>query len=68
MEKKIITAWVVKDKKGGLYLYELPPNKTGNFWTSLGYFILIDRHLFPFQVECEDDESTEVKLTIKICK
>lgn len=66
MEEKI-TAWIAREKEGGLYLYKFQPNKGNDGWIGLGITMPIDRYLFP-QVKREDEEPTRVELTIKICE
>ena len=65
--EKTITAWIARDKEGGLYLYKFQPNKAENYWTGLGIAMPIDRFLFP-QVKWEDEEPTKVELIIKTCE
>lgn len=66
--EETITAWIARDKEGGLYIHTLEPNKEDlDFWIGFGDNLVIDRHLFP-QVKWEDEEPTKVELTIKICK
>jgi len=67
MEKKI-TAWIARDKvENRLYLYLYKPHKNPKGWWYLesDKDKVIDSKLFP-EVKWEDEEPTEVELTIKI--
>ena len=72
MEEKI-TAWLARDERGDLYLYNEEPHKDNKYpewligFDNEGKYIEIDTELFP-QVKWEDKEPTEVELTIKICE
>ena len=72
MEDKI-TAWIARDKNGELTFYETKPIKVieSGIWTcseSDNITTLFgDEFLFKFpEVKWEDEEPTEVELTIKI--
>lgn len=56
--------YVARDKNGSLYLYEYKPKKHSIIWTNLGFVEELDSDLFP-EVKWEDEEPTEVELTIK---
>ena len=68
MEKKI-TAWIARDElddKIVLHLHK--PNsmlKSQGMWHSLNVPKVLDKDIFP-EVKWEDEEPTEVELTIKI--
>ena len=67
MEEKI-TAWIARDKvEDRLYLYLYKPSRNPKGWWYLDSDKdkSIDKNLFP-QVKWEDEEPTEVELTIKI--
>ena len=68
MEDKI-TAWVARDRSGLLVVGTQKPIKDDKFgiWLGFAEHIEISPQLFP-QVKWEDNEPTEVELTIKICK
>ena len=63
MEKKI-TAWVARDKDGRVFFYTEKPRKINEIWDG---GLLRFPQIFP-QVKWEDEEPTEVELTVKICK
>ena len=69
MDKKI-TAWVARDKDGILCFYEQKPIKGEDIWIYIdGGLSTVGRDSFLFefpQVKWEDEEPTEVELTIKI--
>ena len=69
MEEKI-TAWVARDKDGTLCFYEQKPIKGENVWDYVdGGLSTVGRDEFLFEfpnVKWEDEEPTEVELTIKI--
>lgn len=56
--------YVARDKNGSLYLYGNKPKKHSIIWTNLGFVERLDSNLFP-EVKWEDEEPTEVELTIK---
>lgn len=58
--------WIARDKDGRLFLFlENKPEKSGDIWTNWCIAICeIDKELFP-EVKWEDDEPTEVVLTLK---
>jgi len=70
MKEKII-AWIARDEKTGLHIYNEKPHKSDyyNEWVGIEgiYFRINDSNLFP-QVKWEDEEPTKVELTIKICE
>lgn len=70
MEEKI-TAWIARDELGGnivLHLHKPNPRlKSQGMWHSLTVPRVLGKDIFP-QVNWEDDEPTEVELTIKICE
>lgn len=73
MEEKI-TAWVVRNKSGMLFVYTRKPvkGKSCEAWCLEagelhGVRIEMDVKKFP-QVKWEDEEPTKVELTIKICE
>ena len=67
MEEKI-TAWIARDEDNYLGLYTSKPIKNEYGWqidSQNADFMILKNTLFP-QVKWEDDEPTEVELTIKI--
>ena len=74
MEEKI-TAWIARDENIGLFLFLKKPKKYNIYkcWDCENEEGLcsnnkeLNNNLFP-EVKWEDDEPTEVELTIKICK
>ena len=69
MEEKI-TAWIARDEYNSLYIYIGEcPYKTDCDWEVIyrdgAYIQELDSNSFP-QVKWEDEEPTEVELTIKI--
>lgn len=68
MEKKI-KGWVARDKSGLLIISTQKPikeNKLG-IWVGFAEHMRINPQLFP-EVKWEDEEPTEVELTIKTCE
>ena len=70
MEEKI-TAWVARDKNGSLFIYEEKSIKHDHSWKPSvsfydEYFYSLNDHFNLSQVKWEDEEPTEVELTIKI--
>ena len=64
---KALKAWVARDENGMLYLYLAKPRKSQSKWLPnirADYFE-INRELFP-EVKWEDEEATEVTITIKL--
>lgn len=64
---KALEAWVARDENGMLYLYLAKPKKNQSKWLPnirADYFE-INRELFP-EVKWEDEEPTEVTITIKL--
>lgn len=56
--------YVARDKNKSLYLYEHKPEKHSTIWHSPGSVEQLDTYWFP-EVKWEDEEPTEVELTIK---
>lgn len=65
-QQSTLKAWVAREKDGRLYLYLSPPIKRSRQWLQdiNTYCLKIDRDLFP-EVKWEDEEPTEVRITIK---
>lgn len=59
-----MTAWIARDENGELWMCEKKPHKVRNQWCADGYVLDIKADNFP-QVKWEDEEPTEVKITIK---
>lgn len=68
MEEKI-TAWVSRDDVGDKIVLHLhkPYIKEEGMWKSSFIPRVLEQDLFP-DIKWEDEEPTEVELTIKICK
>ena len=68
MKMKALKAWVARDEDGMLYLYLSKPIKFEGRWipTCLK-FIIMDKELYP-EVKWEDEEATEVTITLKKSK
>ena len=64
---KALKAWVARDKNGMLYLYLAKPRKNQSKWLPniRCDYIEISRESFP-EVKWEDEEPTEVSITIKL--
>ena len=64
---KELKAWVARDKNGMLYLYLAPPRKNQSKWLPniRSDYFEIGRKCFP-EVKWEDEEPTEVSITIKL--
>ena len=64
-----IKAWVARDKDGMLFLYIAKPRKSQSKWLpNIRFeFIELSREFFP-EVKWEDEEPTEVIITIKLDK
>ena len=62
-----LKAWVARDKNGMLYLYLAPPRKNQSKWLPniRCDYIELSRESFP-EVQWEDEEATEVSITIKL--
>ena len=68
-QQSALKAWVARDKDGILYLYTWKPRKSQSKWIpnirfDLIEFIELSRESFP-EVKWEDEEPTEVSITIK---
>ena len=68
--EETITAWIARDEDGGLHIYIGEcPYKTDCEWNviyrDLVYIQKLNNNSYP-QVKWEDEEPTEVELTIKI--
>lgn len=66
---KALKAWVARDDNGHLYLYLAKPRKSQWTWMPnirFDYIEIIElsRELFP-EVKWEDEEPTEVSITVK---
>ena len=66
MDKNQVTIWVARDKNGVLCLYKSKPFKDVLYelWDSSRNPTILNPDLFP-SVKWEDDEPTEVVLTLK---
>lgn len=64
---KTLKAWVARDENGMLYLYPFPPRKYPSKWFPIERFefIEISRESLP-EVKWEDEEPTEVSITIQV--
>lgn len=64
---KALKAWVARDKDGMLFLYLANPRKSQSKWLpNIRFeFIELSRESFP-EVKWEDEEPTEVSITIKL--
>ena len=64
---KALKAWVARDENGMLYLYLAKPRKNQSKWLpNIRFeFIELSRESFP-EVKWEDEEPTEVSITIKL--
>ena len=64
---KTLKAWVARDENGMLYLYLAKPRKNQSKWLpNIRFeFIELSRESFP-EVKWEDEEPTEVSITINI--
>lgn len=66
-DNKALKAWVARDKDGMLYLYLAKPRKSQSKWLpNIRFdFVELSRELFP-EVNWEDEEPTEVTISIKL--
>lgn len=62
---KALKAWVARDKKGFLFLYLSKPFKYEGRWIpTSNRFTVMNEELFP-EVKWDDEEPTEVTITVK---
>ena len=66
-DNKALEAWVARDEDGMLYLYLAKPRKNQSKWLpNIRFeFIELSRESFP-EVKWEDEEPTEVRITLKL--
>ena len=66
-DNKALEAWVARDEDGMLYLYLAKPRKNQSKWLpNIRFeFIELSRESFP-EVKWEDEEPTEVRISLKL--
>ena len=65
MKMEALKAWVARDENGDIYLYLSKPLKFEGRWIQTSHRLTImEKESFP-QVKWEDEEPTEVSITVK---